>query len=507
MTLRLAFFAGSGGAALLVAGCSIYDSSLLGTGGAGTGAAGPATSSASVTGSGTGATGGGGSGSTGGATSSNTSSSGGGTGGMTPCNGPGDCAGTDTDCTKITCTAGMCGTMHMGDGVATSNQSTGDCKKNVCDGAGNEKSIDDDGDLPTDGNDCTDDTCAGGVKTFTPKGLGASCNMNGGKKCTAGAVCVECLANGDCTVPKVCNALNACVSPACDDNSKNGAETDVDCGGGGCPKCMTGDMCLVNGDCVGNLCTGGMCAPSCSDGLKNNAETDTDCGGGTCAGCGSGKMCGGNGDCLSGKCAAGVCADVLLISEIQTRGDAAGAAGNDEFVEIYNPTDASVTFDNTWTISGRSAAGTLANCGNNSLTVKITGGGQVIGPHKHLLFTNSQAYNGPVAGDATYASGFGDGGSMVLKHAGVVVDALCFYFNATSQTLLASCPTPYICEGAPISNAPHTDTSTAASNVDKSIERKPGGAAGNGQDTDDTASDFVNNTTSNPQNLMSPATP
>src|SRR5262245_57675702 len=57
VVLRLALLAGSAGA-LLAAGCSIYDSSLLGTGGAGTGAGGHATASASATSSGTGAAGG-----------------------------------------------------------------------------------------------------------------------------------------------------------------------------------------------------------------------------------------------------------------------------------------------------------------------------------------------------------------------------------------------------------------------------------------------------------------
>src|SRR4029079_16793182 len=104
------------------------------------------------------------------------------------------------------------------------------------------------------------------------------------------------------------------------------------------------------------------------DGLKNNVETDIDCGG-ACGGCNNGKMCGGNGDCLSGKCTGGICDDLLLISELQTRGS---AQGNDEFIELYNPTNGTVVFDNTWTISARSASTTLANCPNVGIVLKFT---------------------------------------------------------------------------------------------------------------------------------------
>jgi hypothetical protein len=42
--------------------------------------------------------------------------------------------------------------------------------------------------------------------------------------------------------------------------------------------------------------------------VKNGAETDVDCGGATCLACSDGQMCSMNSDCLSGSCAAGVCA-------------------------------------------------------------------------------------------------------------------------------------------------------------------------------------------------------
>jgi hypothetical protein len=45
----------------------------------------------------------------------------------------------------------------------------------------------------------------------------------------------------------------------------------------------------------------------CSDGIKNGSETDVDCGGGTCPRCAVGKTCASRNDCASGRCAAGTC--------------------------------------------------------------------------------------------------------------------------------------------------------------------------------------------------------
>jgi hypothetical protein len=83
----------------------------------------------------------------------------------------------------------------------------------------------------------------------------------------------------------------------------------------------------------------------------------------------------------------------------------------------------------------------------------------------------------------------------VLENNGVPVDALCEYcgtnpFDAT-----------YTCEGTPLENPGCT-----SSNVDRSIERKPGGALGNCIDTQVSADDFQQIDPSNPQNLASPPT-
>lgn len=50
-------------------------------------------------------------------------------------------------------------------------------------------------------------------------------------------------------------------------------------------------------------------AGGCSDAIKNGAETDVDCGGGTCPKCGTGRFCSSASDCVSGRCVGspGVC--------------------------------------------------------------------------------------------------------------------------------------------------------------------------------------------------------
>lgn len=42
----------------------------------------------------------------------------------------------------------------------------------------------------------------------------------------------------------------------CTNKSQDVDETDIDCGGTACPKCMSGQKCLVPTDCVSNNCKG-----------------------------------------------------------------------------------------------------------------------------------------------------------------------------------------------------------------------------------------------------------
>ena len=92
------------------------------------------------------------------------------------------------------------------------------------------------------------------------------------------------------------------VMESCSDGTRNGTESDVDCGGP-CPKCALGKRCTSATDCESAECMGGSCAAiSCSDGEKNGAETDVDCGGGSCPACTDGRKCATGSDCQSTTC-------------------------------------------------------------------------------------------------------------------------------------------------------------------------------------------------------------
>jgi len=131
----------------------------------------------------------------------------------------------------------------------------------------------------------------------------------GGNYCKGCGDGKGCKGDKDCA-SAFCNLTTGkCAKPTCTDKAQNGAETDIDCGGGTCPACATGKKCKVGKDCGTGNCKAGVCKlPDCKDGVKNGAETDIDCGGGTCPKCAVSKACKVCGDCAGGYCGAGKCA-------------------------------------------------------------------------------------------------------------------------------------------------------------------------------------------------------
>ena len=101
----------------------------------------------------------------------------------------------------------------------------------------------------------------------------------------------------------------------CENGVLDGRETDVDCGGDACfDRCVAGLRCGGDGDCVaGTICSaGGRCIePGCFDGRRNGAETDVDCGG-PCTRCAATQRCESTSDCrrnatcLNSRCEAAV---------------------------------------------------------------------------------------------------------------------------------------------------------------------------------------------------------
>ena len=166
----------------------------------------------------------------------------------------------------------------------------------------------------------------------------------------------------------------------------------------------------------------------------------------------------------------------IVISEFRVRGP---NGGNDEFIELYNVSQAPVAIGG-WKINGSNSSGTA------STRVTITAG-VVLGPGCHYLVNNSTSglYSGLVPGDQTYSTGItDDGGIALLTAANTVVDAVGMSTGSAYKegTVLAS---------------------LGSTNTNRGYERKPGGAAGSGTDTDDNASDFQLLSPSDPQNLAS----
>jgi hypothetical protein len=134
---------------------------------------------------------------------------------------------------------------------------------------------------------------------------GNESDVDCGGACTACPDARTCATANDCASGVCLNSK--CVARSCTDGLKSGDETDVDCGGA-CVACDEGKSCTLADDCLSRQCSANVCArSSCSDGVSNGAETDTDCGGSTCAACATGHACLVRRDCISGLCFNNVC--------------------------------------------------------------------------------------------------------------------------------------------------------------------------------------------------------
>jgi hypothetical protein len=234
-------------------------------------------------------------------------------GGSTVCS---DCANGKTclvnaDCVSNNCASGVCAALPTcSDSIKNQNETDIDCGgSTVCSDCANGKTC-------LVNADCLSNFCSNGVCATAASCSDGIKNQNETDiDCGGSTVCSDCangktcLINADC-LSNLCSGGVCATAPSCSDSIKNQDETDVDCGGSVCADCTNGKMCSVNGDCISNFCSGGICAtaPSCSDGIKNQNETDIDCGGSTvCSDCANGKICLVNADCISNNCVSGTC--------------------------------------------------------------------------------------------------------------------------------------------------------------------------------------------------------
>jgi hypothetical protein len=217
-------------------------------------------------------------------------------------------------------------------------------------------------DVRNDGNECTDDLCAGTTPAHAPLPADTPCGKEGLLKCDDTGKCKGCMDDascqggpadpcapitclqgtcvtndtppgtllpdptpGDCMAP-ACDASglvtnvfaadppaspSACIASVCVEGAAQTAPRNAgtECDGGVCDGNGTCVGCLKNEDCGGGskLCMGTTCVDHCTDGQQNHGETAVDCGGGICPGCGFGSPCVVPADCASGLCFDNVC--------------------------------------------------------------------------------------------------------------------------------------------------------------------------------------------------------
>lgn len=165
----------------------------------------------------------------------------------------------------------------------------------------------------------------------------------------------------------------------------------------------------------------------------------------------------------------------LVVSEVQT----GGSSASDEFVEVANQGIAPVDLNGLEVVYATSSGSTVTRKGTWTAPTVLPPGRRV------LLVNGVGSYAG--IGDVTYTGGFAaTGGAVALRVVGGSVIDSVGWGDATSG---------FVEGGAVVAPA-----------AGSSIERRPGGLAGNGADTNDNATDwFV--TTPNPQGISAPPVP
>jgi hypothetical protein len=164
----------------------------------------------------------------------------------------------------------------------------------------------------------------------------------------------------------------------------------------------------------------------------------------------------------------------VVISEFRTRGP---AGANDEFIELFNLSLSPVDISG-WEIRGSNSEGTVT-------TRAIIANGVSLNPFCHFLLTNSNTngYSGRVPGNQTYGVGItDDGGIALVNSSGTIIDQVGMSSGAAFK------------EGSTL--AP------LITSINRSYERRPGGAPGNTQDTDNNENDFRPLSPSQPQNAL-----
>ena len=169
-------------------------------------------------------------------------------------------------------------------------------------------------------------------------------------------------------------------------------------------------------------------------------------------------------------------ANSVVISEFRFRGT---TGGNDEFVELYNPTSSPIDISG-WLMRGSNNAGVVSTRATIPATTTLQSG-------QYYLVANT-GYSGSVLGDLTYGTGITDDGgvALTLPDTTTVIDQAGLSVGSAYK------------EGT----IPATFWTT---NLNQSYERRIGGINGSCQDDANNLTDFTLVSPSDPQNSSSAA--
>lgn len=169
-----------------------------------------------------------------------------------------------------------------------------------------------------------------------------------------------------------------------------------------------------------------------------------------------------------------VAATTVVISEFRFKGD---GSLNDEFIELYNPTNTTIDISG-WLIRGSSNAASIS-------TRATIPAATLLLPGQYYLVTHS-GYTGPTTPDLTYGSGITDDGgvALTLSNETTIIDQVGLSSGSAYK------------EGTPLT--------ALTTNADQGYERKVGGTSDSCQDDNDNSLDFQFKPSSDPQNSSTP---
>jgi plastocyanin len=420
----------------------------------------------------------------------------GGNGGSAPqCTKAEDCVDPGNACVARTCDSGKCGTTNVAAGTAIPAQNKGDCKITQCDGAGKTADANDDLDVPTDTNPCTDDACTAGVPSNKPAASGTACGI--GLVCDSGGLCVGCVDASTCP-----GQDNECSKRVCDTGVCGtsftaagvvvAAQTAGDCqqkqcDGAGAVHTVPDntDLPVDGNECTSDLCTvGAPSNPPIMAGGVCTTPGNTVCdGAGKCVECNVASTCPGvDNECQARTCTAGVCGIALTaagtVAATQTAGDCLvnkcdGAGASKPVINDLDLPDDSNPCTNDVCTSGvvshpAASAGTVCGVGQacngagacTGCVAAATCPGSDTECQTRTCTASVCGFSFTAAGTATSAQAAGDCKQNQCNGAGAIVSVT---NNADVPVDANACTTDVCTNGAP-SNPPTASGSACAQN-------------------------------------------